>query len=94
MGIKFLLSVFLGVAIVSTLYSYERQSLNFSSFDQVGDEFENIYILMQKKQHKIFDRTPNVNELQNGEIVGYKSGTTVKLYLRVSQSTYSVTLTN
>lgn len=89
-----LISVILFNLVCICVYSYERQSLGFNSFSEVADEIENIYQVMQKKQHKIFDRIPNVNEMQNGELVISKVGTTVKLYCRVQSSTYSLTMSN
>lgn len=96
---KFRVFVTLGVigsALLLTTFGVclERKNVVPASFEDVAEELEDIYILMQKKEHKLFNRIPNVSDLRDGELVLSKVGSTVKIYCRVMQSTYSVTMSN
>ena len=89
-----LISAFSLICISTSLYSVNRRILKYTSFEDVQVDIENLYNLMQLKQHNVFTRIPNVIELEPGELVLAKVGSNVKLYCRVLNSTYSVTMSN
>ena len=87
--IKWLFSIFIvfcGSAWALTpIYNRHEKS------DQVDDEFSNIYLNVQPLQFRVFDSTPNADDLQDGEMVIFSSGA-IKLMLRAGTTVYQVNL--
>ena len=57
---------------------------------KVDDEFKNVYIGFQPIQFRVFNDTPSLNDLKNGEIVRYSSNTVNRIMWRTDQEIYSV----
>lgn len=57
---------------------------------KVDDEFKNIYKQAQGKQFVVFQATPNLNDLEDMQVVIVSSGTYTKLMYRVGQDIFAI----
>ena len=64
----------------------------YKSDTDIKAEFQNVYFSLQDKQFRVFDSTPSLNSLRDGEMVIYSSGTANKFIIRRSSRIYEVDL--
>jgi len=74
----------------------DNVGVNIQSIPQDAKQAVNLEDLAMKTQptsHKVYTSTPPVRELQNGQMVLYNDGTNGRLYVKIGDSLYYITLT-
>lgn len=61
--------LFLIMFIPSSLFAWSQTNQTYRDEKTIRREFNNIYLNAQSKQFEIFKTTPNLNQLQDGQIV-------------------------
>lgn len=69
---------------------FTRIHLDYSNPNYIRDEFNNAADSLQDKQFFVVNDTPALNDLQDGQIMVYSTGTVNKLIWRRNQEIYSV----
>ena len=64
-------------------------SSEYDTQDKIKDEFKQVELSVQDKQFTIYKTTPNLSDLQNGQIVIFSSGV-VRIFFRENQDIYSI----
>ena len=75
--------------LIPVLCAYKPLKTTYESYEEVGQEIRNIEKNVQGRQFTVVDSTPNLTDLQDGEVVIFSSGTT-RLMFRNGQEIYSV----
>lgn len=82
--------LFLILFIPSNLFAWSQTNQTYRDEKTIRREFNNIYLNAQSKQFEIFKTTPNLNQLQDGQIV-LVSSTNRGLAWRDGQTVYFMT---
>ena len=81
---------YLWLLLLLPLCGFTRVHWDYDQDYKIIDEFANIENSVQDKQFRVVPSTPNLQDLQDGEIVIVSSNTFNKLMYRMNQEIYMI----
>lgn len=80
------------IVVIATLVSARQLFNKYNNLEDVEQEFNNVFQLMEHVSPKVVTSTPVVSNLMNGELVIVSTGGVVSLFTRKNESLWSVAL--
>lgn len=78
------------VSLCLPLLGFTRIHEDYEISEYIRDEFANVENTVQDQSFRVFNSTPNLLDLKDGEIVLMSSNTVNKLMYRNNQEIYSI----
>lgn len=80
----------LWLLLVIPLFGFTRIHPTYDRPADIQDEFANVQNDLQPKEFTVFQSTPNLGDLRDGELVIVSSGAYVKMMFRQNQEIYKI----